>query len=277
MKWILSQIKLINILNLDVALGASGMAALFNYILYQTSPLSYYYLLFSVVWTIYLLDHLYDSKKKEAVSQRRKFFKKHSTVFGWILAINLVLTLSVFILNFNALLLLYALPAFAISGVYILANWLFQENNQRFYLKEILISIGYSFGIMVIPLSMKGSINSQIIILTTLTIFMALWNLLVIARFEREIDKNEGQTSMSQWVSNTGIQLTNYFIYVAFILLGLLYSNYFEATLITISIFVAVTIYMAIPFIFYRYIRRKERYHRFADLIFLWSFICLFG
>lgn len=275
MKWLFSPYSLVNILDLDVALGAAGMAMLITSIFQVDVPLSYYYLLFSIVWTIYLLDHLYDSKKPEAVSERRKFFKKHYRLFWWVLFLNLLLTIVVFIYNFNIVVLLYATPAIGITSVYLLANWLFQENHQKFYLKEILISIGYAFGIMVIPLSFKRGIDLQVILLTSMIVLMALWNVLLIARFERDIDKKEGQTSMNQWVSISNIKWINYFLYTAFLFSGIMYSAYFVPGWRETIIYVLVVLYMFVPFIFPGFFRKTERYHSYVDMIFLLSFVGL--
>lgn len=258
-----------------MAAGAVGMALLVNYIFsIQIHPANYY-LLFSVVWTIYLVDHLYDSRKPEAVSERRKFFKKYHKPFLWILILNILLTFSVFIWQFNVMLVIYASPSLGITFVYILANWLFQENHQRFYLKEIFISIGYALGIMVIPLSIKRVIDSQVAILVVLIVLMALWNLLLIARFERSIDEKEGQTSMSQWLSASNINRINIFLFILFVSTSIFYGFSFGVSFKLIVIMSAITIYMAIPLLFPRMFRKKERYHRYVDMVFLLSFLCL--
>ncbi len=275
MKWLSAKFHLINILNLDVAAGAAGMAIFVNYIFQQQVPWSYYYLLFSSVWTIYLLDHLYDSKKPEAISERRRFFKKYHKVFWWVLGVNLCISFIVFVAQFNILLLFYASPAIGVTGVYVLANWLFQENRQRFYLKEILISFGYAFGVMVIPMVFKRTVDIQVALLTSLIIVMALWNVLLIARYERYIDEKEGQTSMSQWLSLSTIRWINYLIFVCFVVLGIIYANLFKTQLKEAIIYGAIAFYMLLPLLFPRRFRKNERYHRYVDMVFLLSFLCL--
>lgn len=275
MKWLSAKFRLLNILNLDVAAGAAGMAFFVNHIFQQQIPWTNYYLLFSVVWTIYLLDHLYDSKKPEAISERRKFFKTYHQAFWVVLIVNILITLGVFISQFNVLLLLYALPALGITGVYMLANWLFQENKQKFYLKEILISMGYAMGVMVIPISTKRVLDAQVICISALITLMALWNLLLIARFERFINEKEGQTSMSQWVSLRTIQWINYLIYGSFIGGGIWYAYMFEPTRLQAGIYLLMALYMLFPLVFPRVLRKKERYHRYVDMVFLLSFLCL--
>lgn len=275
MKWFSSKFHLLNILNLDVAAGAVGMALWINTILGLEVHFANYYLLFSAVWTIYLVDHLYDSRKPEAISERRKFFKKYHRPFLWALILNMLVTFAIFIWQFNVLLVIYASPSLGITFVYILANWLFQENHQKFYLKEILISIGYALGIMVIPLSIKREIDAQVAILTLLIILIALWNLLLIARFERSIDEKEGQTSMSQWLSSSTINKINIFLYVLFIAAGSYYGFNYHPRLRLIIIFVTISVYMIIPLVFPKMFRKKERYHRYVDMVFLISFLCL--
>lgn len=275
MKWLSEKFHLINILNLDVAAGAAGMALLVNSIFNQHVPIAYYYLLFSAVWTIYLLDHLYDSKKPEAISERRKFFKKYHKAFWWVLGINLCISFVVFVIQFNILLLFYAFPAIGVTGVYVLANWLFQENRQRFYLKEILISFGYAFGVMVIPMVFKKTIDLQVVLLNSLIILMALWNVLLIARYERYIDEREGQTSMSQWLSLSTIRWINYLIFGCFILIGILYATLFKPTVEQTIIYGSITFYMLLPLLLPRRFKKNERYHRYVDMVFLLSFLCL--
>lgn len=275
MKWLSAKFHLLNILNLDVSAGAVGMALWMNTILGLEVHPANFYLLFSAVWTIYLVDHLYDSRKPEAVSERRKFFKKYHRPFLWVLILNVLLTFGIFIWQFDVLLVIYASPALGITFVYILANWLFQENHQKFYLKEIFISIGYALGIMVLPLSVKRVVDTQVIILTTLIILMALWNLLLIARFERVINEKEGQTSMSQWMSASYIKRITFFLFVLFLGAGIYYGFSFTPRLRLIIIFVAISTYMAVPLLFPRIFRKKERYHRYVDMVFLISFLCL--
>ena len=275
MKWLSKCFHLINILNLDVAIGAVGMARLTNYILSQSSPNGQYYLLFSAVWSIYLVDHLYDSRKPEAVSERRKFFKMYYPFFLRVLIINLLITLAVFVVHFDVLMLVYASPAFGITGVYILANWLFQENKQRFYLKEILIAMGYSIGIMVIPLTVIDELNSQVWLIASVYILMALWNLLLIARFEKNIDQKEGQTSMNQWVSNKGITIINFIIYTLFIGISVTYALLYKMDGRILITWISIAIYMLVPLIFPRIFRKKEKYHRYVDMVFLLAFLHL--
>jgi len=275
MKWLSAKFHLLNILNLDVAAGAVGMALLVNYVFgLQIHPANYY-LLFSSVWAIYLVDHLYDSRKPEAVSERRKFFKNYHRSFLWVLILNIIFTFGIFIWQFNVMMVIYASPALGITFVYILANWLFQENHQRFYLKEIFISIGYSLGIMVIPLSIRRVVDAQAAVLTLIIILMALWNLLLIARFERTIDEKEGQTSMSQWMSASSIKRINAILFALFAGTALFYGYNFEVSLKLLLVFIAFCIYMAVPLFFPRMFRKKERYHRYVDMVFLISFLCL--
>lgn len=275
MNWLSKKFHLVNILNLDVAAGAVGMALLVNSILEQYIHPANYYLLFSSVWTIYLIDHLYDSRKPEAVSERRKFFKKYHRQFLWVLILNIIFSLAVFIWQFNLLLVVYALPSLGITFVYILANWLFQENHQRFYLKEIFISIGYALGIMVIPLSVKGGIDVHVSMITLLIVLMALWNLLLIARFERAINEKEGQTSMSQWLSASTISRINFFLFLIFLGIVIFYGYKFGAGFKLTMIAGCIATYMAIPLLFPRMFRRKERYHRYVDMVFLMGYLCL--
>jgi len=128
---------------------------------------------------------------------------------------------------------------------------------------------------MVIPLSIKRTVDAQVVILTLLIMLMAFWNLLLIARFERSIDEKEGQTSMSQWLSASAIKWINAILFVLFVGVALFYGYNFPVSPKLIIIFAAFTIYMAVPLVFSRMFRKKERYHRYVDMVFLISFLSL--
>ena len=261
--------RLFNLLSLDISIGAICMAYFISIVLNVQASFVYYILLGQVVWVVYLSDHLYDSRKKEGESYRRKFYKKYATLLLYVLIANVLSITVLFLLNYNIEIIQWSLPACFITCIYLLANWRYQFIKKSFYLKELFIAVGYTWGVMTIPLSFLQSFNNQIWLLGSMVLCMALWNVLIIAVFEKKLNDVEGQTTISQWMTVKQIKFTTTIIYLIFFILAILNFIWYQIPTDRFIMWIGIGIYMAIPFIIPGFMKMNERYNKWAELVFL--------
>ena len=111
--------RLFNLLSLDIALGSVCMTYFVSLVLNVQSPAIFYFLLGQAVWLVYLLDHIYDSRKNNGESYRRIFYKKYAKLLLYVLLANIISITIFFILNFNAELIKWSyLPFLLLVFIY---------------------------------------------------------------------------------------------------------------------------------------------------------------
>ena len=110
----------INLLSIDVSLGACSMAYLISTIF--NTPLSFpaYLVLATSVWCIYTLDHLLDAKqlKKTAIAQRHVFHNKHYQTLLYSLILISIITFFAIILWIPLKMIIYGI----IGGIFVLLH-----------------------------------------------------------------------------------------------------------------------------------------------------------
>lgn len=264
--------RVFNLANLDIALGSVAIAYWLCKMLRVDVHAVYFICLGLTVWNIYILDQLYDVRKKKAVSQRRLFYKKYWKPFLVVFIINAVIAITLFVVNFEPRVLLYALPAFLLSVLYTILNWMLQRSGGAFYLKEVIIALGYTAGVVTIPFAFGIPVNLQSLSAITAIFWLALWNVVCLAYFEAKQNKIERQTALSQWMNKINIKIV---AIVCYLLVILCFGIYLTSTpdMYHYLICGAMLIYMALPLAFATFFKKDERYRRFIDQVFLLSAI----
>jgi len=267
--------RLLNLLSLDVAAGAVCMSWFACRVLHLDPPVMYFVLLGQCIWGIYLTDHLYDARKAEAFSYRRRFYKKYARVLTWIYVVNILAAVTIFILYFSVPVVFAAIPAFVLSALYIFFNWYSQGRKKPFYAKEFLIALGYVFGIMVIPMAYTLHFDLLFFTVPLLFFLMAFWNVLVMARYEQAHNTAEGQTSMGQWMSLKNIQRLTWFVFFVFLLAAMGTQILFISSWRLFVVWTLIALYMLLPLVFIKLMATHELYRVYADRVFLLPVVLL--
>lgn len=185
--------RLLNILSIDVALGAVCCSAWFAH--YFQVQLRVYALicLGLTVWIIYSADHLLDARKVrgEASTLRHRFHQQHFTELAIVLLIAGLIDFSL-LFFIRAQVLHAGILLIGIVGVYLLmSRWLS-------YLKEIAVAGLYCGGVLLPALSLNQSAITTPELFVMLCFFLtALINVIMFAWFDHALDVQDGNHSFS--------------------------------------------------------------------------------
>ncbi|MFT6866492.1 MAG: 4-hydroxybenzoate polyprenyltransferase [Cyclobacteriaceae bacterium] len=245
-------------LSLDIVLGAIVFLAYLGKYYSLSFSLHIYFALASAVWLIYTVDHLIDSTVSVR-SERRYFHKKKAQMIILVASIVLIL----------ALINIYFLPETLIRYGAILASACVSYLSiiyffRKLWFKEILVSLGYSCGIFLAPLALKGDINGSDIFLVFQLFLLALINLSIFSYFDIENDQLEKFESLvSKW--NTSI--IKKFIYVLCFLSFILgvYGFSLLTTADVQSIYLIMSLVLVVIFAFPNFFKRNERFRVLGD------------
>lgn len=225
--------RLLNILSIDVALGAACCGAWFaKYFEVQLRPYALICLGLTV-WIIYTADHLLDAHKikGEASTVRHRFHQNHFKVlFGFLLLAGVIDFVLLFFIR--AQVLHAGMLLIGIVAVYLLLNrWLS-------YVKEIAVAILYCGGVMLPSLSLKTSdLNMPDVVVTLCFFFTALINIMMFSWFDHDADKRDRYNSFSIkfGIVFTRKFITGLFTLQAIFLLLLFFNKDFTALIVLAS------------------------------------------
>lgn len=203
--------RLLNILSIDVALGAVCCGVWFaNY--FKVELRVYALLCLGLtVWIIYSADHLLDARKVkgEASTLRHRF---HQHYFKGLVIVLVITSMLDFVLIFflHTQVLHAGIFLICIVMVYLLlSRWLT-------YLKEIAVAGLYCGGVLLPALSLKESGFSTTEIFVMLSFFLtALINVIMFAWFDHALDVRDGNNSFS---TKFGKDFTKRLLIVLFVL-----------------------------------------------------------
>lgn len=250
---------LFNILSLDVSLGAVCMAwAACLWLQIEPDPVTLF-LLGNAVWIIYTIDHLYDAtiRGDRVFSKRRAFHSRYKKQLFILVCLCVIAEIS-FLFHRTGL-LLYTLPAFIMTSAYILFNWYKQRTSRNFYLKEMMIALGYASGIMAVPLYYIQPATIAWFYLAGPFGFIfitALLNVVIIAMYEAVADMKEKQTSMGLWVQPGRLKKLGFSLLVLQFLISLFFIPVITQLIGTGFLFLLL---------FRSYFSVNERYRKMAD------------
>lgn len=263
MKQIFNFYRLLNILSIDVALGAVCCGAWFaKYFDVRLRP----YALIALgltVWIIYTADHLLDARKvkNEASTLRHRF---HQTYFKVLVTFLVLASALDFVLLFfiRPQVLHAGVVLICIVAVYLLVNrWIS-------YLKEIAVAVLYCGGVMLPALSLETSgisIHHGIVILCFF--LTALINVLMFSWFDYESDLRDGNNSFPV---KFGKAFTRKFIITLFALqFMLLLALSFGGDVRTLLLFVFMNGMLCLIFSASSGFNRMEYYRLAGDAVFL--------
>lgn len=254
--------RILNLLSIDVALGAVVSAALFSRILHASILPQGFVLLGITVWLIYTADHLLDawSMREAATSERHSFHQKHfiTILVAFIITGSLALGL-VFMIRVQLITTGIFFGAFVI--IYLLVSrWLK-------YFKELAGSLLYTGGVLLPAWSLNTSdLSNYQLVLIIIFALIALTNMLIFARFSMEEDIMNRQKSLATIM---GVRPMNTLINIVCVICFcvMIYATTIAFTPELIVMFVMELI-LALIFVV-KYFRYNDRYRLYGDAIFL--------
>ena len=247
--------RLVNILSLDVAFGATASSYFLSQIFHVAVNLPTLLCLGLTVWLIYTADHLMDAKliKQCASTWRHRFHQQHFKVMIYLLAIA----------SFIVFGLLFLIHASVFKwGIYlsVLVFIYFLIQRKLGLFKEIVGAVLYSIGVMIPVIAMS---NRSIGTFVSIPAFLILFSW-----FDIENDRADGQSSIATILGNsaTGKLLG----FLCFIQLGLLlyafsmgiYGSY-------LLVFAMMLIILFSLFIKSDWSSIKDKYRILGDAVFL--------
>ena len=257
--------RLINVLNLDVALGAMITALFFARQL--MAPVRGYGIaaLGLTVWVIYTVDRLMDVRhlNRPAYSERHRFHQTYAQPLwiGVAIAVMIICVLMVFV---RPSILIGGLILAPLSAVYLLLQ-------KKLFIKELTVAVLYTLGVL-LP-AWPGSWNLLLPVagLIAQLFLIALTNLVLFAWFESDADSKMGQASLVTRLSKKSVTILLIVLVMAGVSLSLVITIFFNPVS---WIFVVMWLALTGLFYFHKYFEHHERYRLWGDAIF---YLPIFG
>jgi len=265
--------RLVNILSLDIVIGAVASALFFGKLL-QVQILPYGVTALALtVWIIYTADHLRDSMVigGKASSARHQFHQKHFSVLFAIMCVAIAV---------DAVMIFFTKKPVLTSGFIlatVVAVYLLIQRYLKI-LKEIFIAGLYTCGIMLPSISVTTvKLNSFHVLLIIQFFLTALMNLLIFSWFDQEKDKADGQHSFATILGRRSTALCVYcFTFINLAVTVFLLTNGFDyAQIATVA-----SMYLLLIAIFVYFDQYSNAYRILGDAVFfipglylLWTLI----
>jgi 4-hydroxybenzoate polyprenyltransferase len=257
--------RLVNLLSLDVALGAMIMALFFSKQL--LAPVRVYGIaaLGLTVWVIYTTDRLMDVRHltEPAYSERHRFHQKYSKPLRVALAVAVLIV---------CVLMIFIRPSVIVGGLIlapvILIYLLMQK---KLPIKEFTVALLYTFGVLLPAWPESWQLIMPAARLIAQLFLIALTNLLLFAWFECDVDSKMGQASLATRIGKKAVSTLLAILFV--IGIGLSFVGMISNPINWI--FLLMWFVLIGLFIFHTYFEQYERYRLWGDAIFFLPLIGL--
>ena len=264
MKAVLQAYRFLNVVSVDVALGAVVCAMFFGHIFGTQPTLAGLLSLGISVWMIYSADHLMDAYAlgKEASTRRHRLHQKK------FLTMSLLLGLAAIV---NVMLLVYLRRPVLIWGL-CLATIVFIYLMLHQYInpfKELLVSILYSGGVLLPALSLHaGPVSLSEKLLVATFVITALINLILFSWFEWEHDLMDKRLSLVTRFGERSARSMIWLLYGVQMLLFALIAD--EGTKLSeLSCIATMNLILLIIFVAPARFKHDDQYRLVGDSIFL--------
>lgn len=259
--------RLLNVLSIDVALGAVCSGIFFAHIL-QADITSYSLISLGLsVWIIYTVDHLLDAKKINtlATTNRHRFHQQHFQL----LSILVIVAASI-----NAVLLFFIRRPALITGIVLVVLvilYLLIQHSLKF-LKELFVAVVYTTGVL-----LPAMTNTQLHwkdwnwMVIAQFILIAFLNLIIFSWFDYENDVHDKRVS---FVTIFGKKSSKVFIYLLFILSMTLWVAAFSLQVETMII-LGMNVALFNMVYCHSYFAQNDRYRILGDAIFFLPLLVL--
>jgi len=265
--------RILQILSLDVVIGAIATAAMAAELLQLTMPWSWWAGLPLAVWVFYTGDHLLDAYRlgKQAHTPRHLFHAKHfiPVFITWCIAL---VTGSLIAFFYMPLELIYAGLGIGTLGIIHLTLSIVLRNTISVWIqKETGVGLIYTLGIWTGPALLASEPVPLTYFLTAIQyFFLALINLLIFSLFELEIDRRDGHTSFVQAIgpARTRRLISGFSILIIIISLGILNTPDTGLWIYSQVITLLILLLLWLIVCFSGWFGKTERYRILGDAVF---------
>lgn len=263
--------RYINLLSLDIAVGAVTCASFFASLLHVTPRPQALLSLGLTVWIIYTTDHLLDARNlqgRRASTERHRFHQDNFQLLTWLTGAALVLdVIAVFYIKKQVL--YGGVMVIAVVGVYLVVH------NRLAFLKELFVAVLYCLGVLLPSVPVAGFRFTQVHYMLFLVFFLiALINLLIFSWFDRHEDDQDDRRS---FVTLLGTRPMWVVVYCAFVI-GFSVLTYLalDGTEMgaTVTLFAMMSVLFGVG-AFREWFSKKSRYRIWGDAVFLFPLIYL--
>jgi 4-hydroxybenzoate polyprenyltransferase len=269
MKYFARAYRLINILSIDVAVGAVIGSAFFSKLMAVTMLPQGMTSLGLTVWIIYTTDHLLDARKLRhgASTARHRFHQRYAGILLSLLVLACIIDL-VGIYYIRSIVFVHGLWLSLLVGIYFLVQ-------QRIgFLKELMGAILYTAGILLIPFSVSEKIPVSVFFLIAEFGLIAWINLLLFSWIDQPSDKRDTHRSFA---TSFGDAITrNVLVFLFVVSAALLLTQFFvHKTADTFAILLMMNGVLFIIFAYKNLFSQNDRYRLLGDAIFFFPLISL--
>jgi 4-hydroxybenzoate polyprenyltransferase len=263
--------RLLNILSIDVALGAACSAAWFGE-LFEVNVRPYALISLGLtVWIIYTLDHLLDARKvKNAASTPRHRFHQENLA-SLLVAIILATILDLFFVFFIRM---AVFQAGVLLSVIIAIYFLLQQHIR--YIKEFIIAFLFSCGVLLPAWSLSPTRpDLEFTLLISQFALTALLNLILFSWFDRHTDHQDKRESFVTLIGEAKARRILWILFMlnASLMMGsILYSP--QLIYNVLIIFFMNTILMMV-FVKHERFEVNDRFRLIGDSVFLFPALYL--
>ncbi|MBT1702661.1 hypothetical protein [Chryseosolibacter indicus] len=263
MNKLLHAYKLLNILSIDVVIGAV-ISGLFFGKLFKVTILPYGLAVLGLtVWIVYTADHLKDAKdiSKPASSTRHLFHQKHFKPILICLMIVLIVD-SILLFFIRHQVFIWGLRLAMCVGIYLVIN------QKLPFLKELFVALMYTIGVLLPSISVTNvHINDYHTLIIVQFFLIALLNLLVYSWVDANTDVKDKMMSFVTYfgpkVLRTLIAILAVITCLIFIAQALLYN--FDSVQVILLI---MTLILLTVFYFNSFFRKHDLYRLIGDAVF---------
>jgi 4-hydroxybenzoate polyprenyltransferase len=255
--------RIINILSLDVAVGAVISSLFFAQILgvvilpYGLAALGL------TVWIIYTADHLHDASKirNKASSYRHRFHQRYFKTLLILMVIAMCIDIVV-IFFIKKQVFFWGLGLIVLIALYLITQ------RKLFFLKEFFVALMYTIGVLLPSFAVTSlEIDQNHYTLFFQFFLLALLNLLIFSLFDADKDSSDG---LHSFVTHFGKPFVHKFIFILFLILAginlfqIIKVDYLFEAIIILLMGGTMFLIFVLPKIFVR----DEYYRMLGDAIF---------
>jgi len=215
-----------NLLCVDVVVGALCSGAFATQILDVKLSWPYWVVLSLSVWIIYTLDHLVDAYrlKTRAHTQRHLFVYRYFKVIVWLTALLLAIDFFLVLYYLDKEILFFGIGAGLFAVLYFAALQAAGSRKLVLLQKELIVALLYSVGIWGVPLlNIEFYLHSGEMLTLVGFLFLTIANILVLSLYEHAQDKLDGhQTFAVAWGKPRSKQAVFMFCGFIFLISGVL-------------------------------------------------------
>jgi hypothetical protein len=252
----------INLLSIDVALGAVASAAFFGRILNVHILPQAFILLGLIVWLIYTADHLLDawSMKETAISERHRFHQRH-----FLIIIVTFLIIGTIAITLIFMIRVQLITAGVVFGTFVVTYLM--VNKWLKYFKELAGSLLYTGGVLLPAWSLhnKAVVDDQLVLIIIFALIV-LTNMLIFARFSMEEDRLNKQKSLATILGTRAMNV----LIRGVVLCCVIVMIYQARNGISSELLILFLMELVLVLVFeLSYFRQHDRYRIYGDAVFL--------